>query len=258
MRQITDLVVQFPMFFGFVNAYAIRDGNQFVIVDTGVNARAGDAIVSDLTSAGHTMTDIKAIFITHGHIDHAGGLARLQKLVDVPTYVHAKDAPIVRGEAKPDVPKASTVGFPARLMLPMVRRAGFAPARVDKEVAEGDTILDGWTVVHLPGHTWGQSGLWHAESRTLIGGDVMTNFNGIGTPPAPATPDMNLARDSIRKVAELDVDTLCLGHGKPITDAAPKINKLVAKFGTPKPQITSTEPETESDASENNPATPSA
>jgi glyoxylase-like metal-dependent hydrolase (beta-lactamase superfamily II) len=88
-------------------------------------------------------------------------------------------------------------------------------------------------VIDEPGHSPGQCGFWQAEQRLLIGGDVMMNIPfGLSLPVAYGTPDMEEAKRSICKVAEMRVETLCLGHGKPLVRmAAPAIRAFVSKLG---------------------------
>ena len=55
---------------------------------------------------------------------------------------------------------------------------------------------------------------------------------GLGLPVAYATPNMDEAKRSIGKVAEMNVATLCLGHGKPLVNvAAPAIRAFASKLG---------------------------
>ncbi|QBD81769.1 hypothetical protein EPA93_39675 [Ktedonosporobacter rubrisoli] len=43
---------------------------------------------------------------------------------------------------------------------------------------------------------------------------------GLSLMPAYTTPDMDQAKRSVHKIAEMNVDTLCLGHGKPLVRIA--------------------------------------
>jgi hypothetical protein len=50
-------------------------------------------------------------------------------------------------------------------------------------------------------------------------------------PLASATPDLDGAKRSVRKVADMQIKTLCLGHGKPIIgDAAAAISAFASKL----------------------------
>jgi glyoxylase-like metal-dependent hydrolase (beta-lactamase superfamily II) len=67
---------------------------------------------------------------------------------------------------------------------------------------------------------------WRESDRVLIAGDVMWNFQFVGgrpglTQPAPlASPDPALNRASARRLAALQPELICFGHGPPLRDPA--------------------------------------
>ncbi len=66
------------------NAYYLKSGNTEVLIDAGISARC---ICERLRLLGSDITNIKAIFITHEHIDHVKGLAVLSKKSDIPIHM---------------------------------------------------------------------------------------------------------------------------------------------------------------------------
>jgi glyoxylase-like metal-dependent hydrolase (beta-lactamase superfamily II) len=74
----------------------------------------------------------------------------------------------------------------------------------------------------VPGHTPGQIALFEPQRGILIAADALNNRGDkLGLPPAIATPHMDVAKDSIRKLAALKgVQVVCFGHGVPITQKA--------------------------------------
>jgi glyoxylase-like metal-dependent hydrolase (beta-lactamase superfamily II) len=67
--------------------------------------------------------------------------------------------------------------------------------------------------VHTPGHTPGSVCLYSRAHRLLIVGDVLQVIRGqVSLPSSVFTEDMALARRSIARLAELDVDTICFAH----------------------------------------------
>jgi glyoxylase-like metal-dependent hydrolase (beta-lactamase superfamily II) len=99
------------------------------------------------------------------------------------------------------------------------------PLVIADTLAEGDTVA-GFRVLHLPGHTPGQVGLWRELDRLAIVSDavfVWNPFSILGLPrqvrlPPPAIrPDDAAARASVRRIAALDPATVWLGHYGPVT-----------------------------------------
>jgi hydroxyacylglutathione hydrolase len=103
------------------------------------------------------------ILVTHGHIDHAGGVAALSEKTGVTTIEgpHEEDRFWIEG-----MPQQSKMfGFPN------VR--SFEPTRWLKggdKVSFGEVELD---VLHCPGHTPGHVVFFHAPSRLAQVGDVL-------------------------------------------------------------------------------------
>ena len=108
-------------------------------------------------------------------------------------------------------------------------------APVARELREGDVLDEvhlGLRVVHLPGHSPGQVGFWSEKQGFLIGGDVLMHLPWRLTLPFRAfTTDWEEAKRSVKKVAALQVQTLCLGHGEPyVGNAAAKVDKVVRRL----------------------------
>jgi glyoxylase-like metal-dependent hydrolase (beta-lactamase superfamily II) len=84
----------------------------------------------------------------------------------------------------------------------------------------------GFEVIHPPGHTPGQIGLWREFDRLAIVSDAVFVFNPFSItaragaprlPPAAVRPDDAAARESVRKVAALEPSVLWIGHYGPVT-----------------------------------------
>jgi glyoxylase-like metal-dependent hydrolase (beta-lactamase superfamily II) len=145
---------------------------------------------------------LEKILVTHGHIDHAGGVAELAERLSVP----------IEGPQREDGFWIDAMSEQSRMFgFPSVR--SFTPDRWlehGDRVAVGNLLLD---VIHCPGHTPGHVCFFHAPSRLALVGDVL--FQGsIGRTDFPRGDHETLI-DSIRsRLLPLgdDVDFIP-GHG---------------------------------------------
>lgn len=199
-----------------INAYVIGD----VIVDAGV-ASSAKKIVKAVEGRS-----VRALTLTHAHVDHVGGGRRLVDTLELPVWAPAGDADDVR-TGEPAVK-------PGRLKPVMAFAGGFDGIEVARELREGDEVAAGFVVVELPGHSPGQVGFWRASDRVLLTGDVFTNMHllttvvGLHLPPALVTIDPARNLESARKAAALEPEVVGFGHGPVLRGAAPKLAAFVA------------------------------
>ena len=205
-----------------VNAYLIETTVGLILVDTGT---PGDArrLEAMLRADGFDPAQIKIIFLTHGAVDHIGSAAHFQGLSHAQVMAHQADVPLVEGRAQ-RTPARTGVGWliaPVFAVLSLTPMFKVTPVTVDRTVAEGDTLPDGWRVLYLPGHTPGLVGLYNPDKKVVLPGDSISNQGGkLAPPPAIFTPDMDTAHASICKLAEYDFEVLGPGHGSAITQRA--------------------------------------
>lgn len=223
MQPITDNVYAVPGL-SMGRVYVITGSEGLTVVDASLSPKTAEKLETQLKGIGFGLNDIRNILITHAHPDHVGGLAEMQRQTNARTAVHRRDAPVVRGEMPMPRPRPQDLRGAARLMAGVLPTPVMMPARVDLELKEGDVlddILPGLQVVELHGHSPGQVGFWWPEKRLLIGGDVLMHLPwGLILPFAAFTVDMAEARRSVHKVAGMDVDILCFGHGRPLVGNA--------------------------------------
>jgi glyoxylase-like metal-dependent hydrolase (beta-lactamase superfamily II) len=189
------------------------------LVDTGLPGQL-DAITAVLADAGVNVADLKQIILTHQDIDHVGSLHDLVQSTGARVLAYAVETPFIDGSeparfARPEV-------LAQRPELRAVA-AGFHYTPVDQQLQDG-ARLDlggGVRVIATPGHTPGHMCLYHERSHTLIAGDALTSNEGqLMGPNEGATPDLPTASQSVRKLAELDVQTIICYHGGAVTEDA--------------------------------------
>ena len=80
------------------------------------------------------------------------------------------------------------------------------------------------------------------RDNTLIAGDVYTSYGGLAVSnhfnlrfplATPATWDKDKDRDSARKLRELEPSLLVVGHGPPVTDPLPAMDRAISRAGGP-------------------------
>lgn len=209
---------------GYVNAFLV-DGDELTLVDVGLPGLT-KTFVKAIRDAGRDPGDLRHIAVTHHHADHTGSLAPLAaKIPGATVYAHPLDIPVIIGE-KP-IPGPSPDSRLGKVLGPVVMR--MQPARLEhvdiqQPVEDGAEIpaAGGMSVVHTPGHTAGHiSFLKPGNGGVLFVGDAAANmFGKIGLPIGMFTEDMEQARETMRKIAELDFDAACFGHGSVITGKA--------------------------------------
>jgi glyoxylase-like metal-dependent hydrolase (beta-lactamase superfamily II) len=134
---------------------------------------------------------------------------------------HSADVQLVEGLADRALgPLPLTNAFQRIFNWAVKRILRYQPTVVDQVVEDGDD-LGGWRVVHAPGHTAGSICFHQPERGIIIVGDAINHKRGrLGAPPLVVAPDLSQAYASIQKIADLDFEVCCFGHGPPLVGHA--------------------------------------
>jgi len=209
------------------NVYLLL-GKTPTLVDAGMPG-SEDLILSYVDSLDLAARDLARIVITHHHLDHMGSVAAIKQRTSAQVFGHPGDAAFISGELPPPPARGAMMRVLFRLLAPVLPSA--EPVAVDVTIQDGDRLdlLDGATILHLPGHTPGSIALHFPLERLLICGDAISHrANRLGPPRKSFTVDMNQAVSSLRRLAGLEFEVLCPGHGAPIVGgAAERVGALV-------------------------------
>jgi glyoxylase-like metal-dependent hydrolase (beta-lactamase superfamily II) len=219
--RVTDNVIQLTRLH-FVNAFLVREGDGFTVVDTTVGGGAQKLIDAARSAGG----DIRRIALTHGHRDHVGSLDALkEKLGDVEVFLSDLDARIHAGEKVVDGKLPGS--WPSIKTAPDVRITG------------GERI-GSLEVIPTPGHTPGHMAFVDTRDKTLIAGDVYTSYGGLAVTnhfnlrfplATPATWDKAKDAESARKLRDLEPRVLVVGHGPAVSDPLPAMDRAISRAG---------------------------
>lgn len=204
-----------------MNTYIIADGNDVVLIDAGtkfMRNRLLRTLKAFFADEQHKTKRLIAHALTHVHPDHQGSSHAICEKYHVPLWCGAADADIMEAGLQNAPEYTGLLGF--------LGRTWAGPAHpVAKRLKEGD-IVAGFRVLDTPGHSVGHVVFWRESDKCLILGDVlngmnlMTGFPGLNEPPAAFTTNIPQNRDSIRKMAALQPDIVCFGHGAPLRESA--------------------------------------
>jgi glyoxylase-like metal-dependent hydrolase (beta-lactamase superfamily II) len=211
---------------GVVNWYLVETDEGPVAIDAGfptawrdIEERAGE---------------LRAIVITHAHVDHLGFAEKARKEQGVPVFVPEGDAQLARNTfemAKPaNNPLKYVVrhGATRRLYWRALRSGGprGEALRDFKTFGPASQLPGGLTVVPTPGHTFGHASLHLPDRDVLFAGDALvtrdpyTDRDGPRLVARAATADVERATASLDAIAATGAGLLLTGHGEPWTDGA--------------------------------------
>jgi metallo-beta-lactamase class B len=182
-----------------------------ILID-GASPKAGPAIAAHIRQLGFRLEDIRYILVSHEHLDHAGGIAELQRLSGATVLTSLAAKPVLEsGKADKGDPQFA-YGMPD--MTPL------APVRA---VRDGESVELGPLAIkahYTPGHTqggisWTWKSLEHGRAMNMVYADSLNAIAGPGFRYSRNTVYPSAKADierSIARVAALPCDILVTAH----------------------------------------------
>lgn len=183
------------------NAFVIL-GQPVILIDSGRPGQ-GKKILKELASLNVQPGDIKHILLTHYDVDHIGNAAYLERESGAMLWASAEDIPCIMGE-KPRHGHKRWIS----VIMPAEKPAHIRPYPSDGE-------LEAITILPAPGHTPGHVCLLYQD--VLFAGDLVVTMNGrLNLSPAFMNWDMDVLKESARKIGEIPFRWICPAHGSPL------------------------------------------
>ena len=213
------------LFTGVANTHLIENSRGVIIIDAGMPHQAS-RILNKIRTLGYAPQDVRAILLTHGHIDHAGSAVALKRLTGAPILMHRADERLTTTPSLKIPPGRTFLADASRRLARrfsfVVPLETFAPdIPLDDGMSLRDLGIDA-RVVHTPGHTAGSVSFLF-DDGTLFVGDTILNSSHVAFPLW--WEDATATKASALGIRALGARTIYTGHGRAFD--ADALNKFV-------------------------------
>ncbi len=161
----------------------------------------GDEIENITEVLRRHQVKVKAIVITHAHIDHVAGAHKLRALTGAPVYMNERDRELLQAL---DI-QASWLGVETP-----------PQTEVDAPAEDGAVLRLGaadFHVLETPGHTQGSVCLWIPQENKLVAGDTLFR-DSIGRTDLPGGNSRQILSSIKARLLDLPEDAVVVpGHG---------------------------------------------
>jgi glyoxylase-like metal-dependent hydrolase (beta-lactamase superfamily II) len=208
-----------------VNWTLVTDGDGVILIDTGFPGNRDD-VVASLRELGFGVDDLRAILLTHAHIDRFGSAIWFAKTHGTPVYCHAAEV----GHSKREyLEQASPVDIAKHIWQPryvtwsvaITRKGGLTHDGIPSTQALTEDVAAGLPgtpmAIPTPGHTGGHCSF--VVDGVLVSGDALVTGHPLLSREGPQllpglfNHDQDGCVRSLAALGLLDTEVLLPGHG---------------------------------------------
>jgi len=211
----------FPIHMGLDTVYAVK-GDGVIVIDGGDPHRLKN-FKKGIAEASISPEEVRLILLTHGHWDHIGSTQDIKDFTGARTLIHKSDVHFLEDDKTSQPPGLTSWG---KILIGLMKLASpfIKPPTFEVDIVVGDEDISlaeygvPGKVIHTPGHSWG------SVSVLLEGGEVFVGDLAMNTFPMRLSPglpifgdDIQLVKESWRKLLALGAKTVYPAHGKPFS-----------------------------------------
>jgi glyoxylase-like metal-dependent hydrolase (beta-lactamase superfamily II) len=190
--------------------HLLQDSEASVMIDTGM---VGEPFLIRrlVRQLGLRPDSIKAILLTHGHIDHAGNLDWLKEWTGATVYAHAEESRHCAGT----YPYTGVTRWCGRLEAAGRLLFRFRAEGIDEFITDSQQLpfWGGLRVIHLPGHTRGHCDFFSIKHNLLFSGDMFASYCfNLHKPPAILNSAPENFAASVDKIQRLSPQLIIPSH----------------------------------------------
>lgn len=230
-----------------VNVAVLREGSDLTLIDGGWPGDVA-AIEEGIRSIGNQPEDVRAILLTHAHIDHLGAVQSFHDRFNIPVYadpieVHHAARDYLEQATKEDVlkgPMPETMEWWGRVSK--VGATESIKITDVKPVPQGPIDVPGRPVaIATHGHTSGHSAFYVPAARVIVTGDGLVTGHACSTITGPQpcpwffNHSIPEALEALKVLRDVDADIIIPGHGPtlkmPIAEAVDAALKAAEEAG---------------------------
>ncbi|MFP4395030.1 MAG: MBL fold metallo-hydrolase [Anaerolineales bacterium] len=187
--------------YALVNSTAILTKEGLVVVDALPFPNEAQQIARFLV--GRTGLDFHSLILTHHHMDHVYGMDSFPETLDLISHELCRQKLLEIGQASLEEARRNNPAFDeVELRIPTIT------------YSEGDFLIRAgektFRLIHLPGHTIDNTGVFYEEERVLISGDAVMAI------PIIAHGDWDTEMATLKRIKALEPETIIQGHGEVI------------------------------------------